>query len=179
MQAPAAEARYNGRMQMARIVTLDAVTLSYVALTLCLSDFDGYDMFFLAFHLPHIFTVLLGHGIVMYSSKAVEVLRVLVAFYLIALVIDCLAFTMRFLFTIHSDRVHWRAQLVRMFIALLFVCVDLFGFFFAEMMRETAYRFALRTDRLVAAFAAQRMSWNGRSGGGDGSFQNKPPPDLV
>jgi hypothetical protein len=151
------EMQHNGRLQMARIVALDAVVLSYVALTLALSDFDGYDMFFLAFHLPHIFTVMLAYGVVTYSSKAVEVLRILVAFYLIELLIDCAAFGLRFIFMVHSDRVHWVGQLVRMFIALLFVCIDLFGFFFAEMMRETAYSFVLGTDRYVAAFAEQRM----------------------
>lgn len=162
MSAPSA--RLNGRQSLAIIVTLDSVQLSYVLLALLLSDFDGYDMFFLALHLPHVFTVLLAYIVVHYSSGAVDVLRILVLFYVICFITDAFTLLARFGFLLHANAHTWLAQLVRLCIALLFIFIDVGGALFADLSRATAYTLTLRTDEQVLALA-QRYQTTGEPKG--------------
>lgn len=146
----------HGRQSLSMVVSLDAIALTYVLLTLLLSHFDGYDMFLLALHLPHLFTLLLAYVVVNYSSTVVDVLNMLVLFYLVAMCVDALVLVVRFGLLFHADTQYALfMQGVRLAIAIVFIFVDLCGVLFAQMSRATAYTLALRTDEQIQALSEQ------------------------
>jgi hypothetical protein len=142
----------HGRRSLALVVSADAVASSYVVLSLLLSDFDGYDLFFLALHLPHLFTILLGYVSVHYASTSLDTLRVLMLCYIIALVLDLIVLVVRLGFSVHSRQPRL-VELTRASIALFLVASDACGAFFADMSRASAHLLRIRSDEQLLALA--------------------------
>ncbi len=140
------------------VVSLDA-TLSLVAITtLLLSEFEPIDTLLLMLHLPHLLTIAIAYVSVHFSSAAADVLRMLVLFYLIALVADIAVAVARCAFLIHAQERLFFAELVRLALALAFACTDLAGAIFADFARTSMHTFDLVTNQHLLAFAAHRFN---------------------
>lgn len=168
-------ARHHGRQSLAAVLSIDAITLSYAFIALLLSDLDGYDMFIVALHMPHVFTVLLNFAIVHYTSNAIDVLRLLVLFFWVALFVDLFVLVVRFIFVFHAETFHALMALgVRIAICFLFIFVDLCGALFADAARAASQTLVARTDEQLAAIAKEYAETQLARGSG-----NTPLPVSV
>jgi len=163
--------RIHGRRSLALVVAWDSRVFGNVLVALLLSAFGGYDLFLFALHLPHVFTIMLGYVAVHYSPLAVDTLRMLVFFYLIALVLDSVVLVGRIVFVVSGGETRF-AELVRAALALLFIGVDLCGAFFTDLSRHSAETLLLRTDEQVQALAYQQHALAAAA-------RAKPPPEAA
>lgn len=144
----------HGRVSLKMVISIDSTLLLYVLLTLLQSNFDGYDLFFLSLHLPHIFTVLLAYVVLQYSVHNVTALKILIAGYMIAIPFDFAIIVVRMLFLFHTTGVASAlAQALRGAFAAVFLVIDVFGAVFAERSHAKAHLLALRIDEQFQAMA--------------------------
>lgn len=174
-------AQVHGRVSLKMVISIDSTLLLYVLLTLLQSNFDGYDLFFLSLHLPHIFTVLLAYVVVQYSVHNVAALKILIAGYMIAIPFDFAVIVVRMLFLFHTTSVSAAlAQALRGAFALTFLVIDVFGAVFAERSHAKAHLLALRIDEQFQALARHYASLEHRGTTlGDVQAQNSKSVSIV
>jgi hypothetical protein len=155
----------NGRRSLAGALMLDSMALSYALLALILSTrIDLIDIALFAAQLvPHLFSATTLYVILRHRTETTHrLLRITVAIYVVALLVDIAVALTRFgLFVAAPADTLPRAacgepppqvHLVRIAIALLFVFVDLIGIVFAELTRSTAHLAHLRTNEQLIAY---------------------------
>jgi hypothetical protein len=136
-----------GRQVLALIVTLDSVVLA-AALLLLLTAIDlgnGYDIFFLAAHMIHLFSVMLGYVVVRHSSTVVDSLRLVMLIFCVLLIVDLALVVARIVMLSHEHgalgplRHMHLTLLTRLVVSVLFLLVDMAGIFFANLAQTSAF----------------------------------------
>lgn len=136
-----------GRQVLALIVTLDSVAL-LTATLLLLTAIDlgnGYDIFFIAAHMLHLFSAMLGYVVVRHSSTVVDSLRIVMLIFCILLVVDLAIVVARIVMLSHEHTALGSLQhmhltlLTRLVLSIAFLLIDIGGIFFANLAQTSAF----------------------------------------